>query len=104
MAVSITIHFSALLLWTAFILKHWINAHNEILPLLILACEVLMNYLIGYRKETAARTGRAFDAGFFAHAAHPLVGTRRLIPGLSRPAALESPGIDILAPPKQLAE
>lgn len=55
---------------------------------------------VGHRKESAIRTFGAFDAGFFADVAYPLIGTGWCIAGTTGPPALKSARIDVVPPSK----
>jgi hypothetical protein len=60
--------------------------------------------VLGHRQPTLVKAFGAPDAGFLADAPDPLVATGGLIPGLARPAAFESPGINIFPAQEQASE
>ena len=59
---------------------------------------------IGNRKETPVRTFGAPHSALVAKVADPFVGASRLISGVARFEALETAGINIVPPAKEIAE
>src|SRR5258708_54993 len=87
-----------------FVLKHRIDAHDEILALIILTREVPPDCLIGDGEKALMRTIAAFDPGFLANALNPFVAADRLITCLARLSAFKPAWIDVLAPAKESTE
>ena len=86
------------------VLKHRVDAHDEITAGIILAGKMPANHIVGDGKEAAMRAFGALDLGLLAQAPRPLVGTRRLIAGLAGLATLEATRIDIVASTKERAK
>jgi hypothetical protein len=89
---------------TGFVLKHRIDAHDEILALIILTREVPPDCLIGDGEKALMRTIATFDPGFLANTLNPFVAADRLIACLARLSAFKPAWIDVLAPTKESTE
>src|SRR6266446_1136172 len=89
---------------TGLVLKHRIDAHDEILALIVLAREVPSDRLVRNREESLVRTIAALDSGLFAYSPYQFVGASRLIARPSGPSAFKSARIDIFAAAKERME
>jgi hypothetical protein len=87
-----------------FVLKHWIDAHDENFAFIIFTREVPSDCLVRDRNKTLMRAIGAFDPGFFAHALDPFIGAYRLIACLARLSALKAAWVNVFAPAKEGAE
>src|SRR6266540_2363705 len=81
-----------------FVLKHGVNAHDEIAAQFIPARKMPANRIVGHGKKATVRAIRAFDSWLFAHATDPFVGARGGVTDLARLAALEVKRINVFPP------
>ena len=87
-----------------FVAQQRVNAHDEVVPSLILSREMQADDLRGDGQKTLMQTSRALNPGLLADARQPLVTTRGRVTRFPRLATYEPPGIDILTTPKKLAK
>ena len=84
--------------------QHGIDPHYEIATRVIAAGQMPSNYIIGYRRKVAMGTLRTFGCAFVTQASHPFIVAGGLVAGLTGSAALETPRINIIAPPEKRAK
>jgi hypothetical protein len=100
-AIPIEIHRQKM---AGLVAKHRIDPHHEVVPRTVATGQMPADHFVAYREKALIGAIGTFDARFLAHAADPFVAASGLIPRPSRPPALESARIHLVAPPKQRTE
>jgi len=83
---------------------HRINAHDEIMAMVVLTPQMPANYIVTYGKKTLVGALGTFDPWFFADALDPFIATHWRIAGPARLAAFEATRVNIFASMKQRTE
>lgn len=80
-----------------FVLEHRIDAHDEVVPLVISTREMVLNSVVGDWEKPAVWTLDALNLALVAQIPDPFVGARWLVAGLASFPAFEAAGVYVHA-------